>query len=336
MKKMWLWIRLGISVGLIVLLVFTIDFGDQRGTLARADVRFLFLAFFWAMCDRVLMAYKWNNLLRAKSIHIPLLNITGTYLTSTFLGVFLPATVGGDAIRAYAVSKEGHRAGDVISSIILERLLGTAALFIFVLASIILSISVFGQSFFEDIWNLFWLVLILLAALSGLIWISLSQRLVKRWVNWIRQRNERLVDNKIVGKLQEGYRSYLSYQDHRIELGVFLLLSIVENLFPILMNYSLSRAFQMDIPLLYFFILTPIVLVLVRLPISIDGIGIQEGTFVYFLTLINVPQSEALLLGIASHILAILSILPGGVLYGFSGLNLKSKPKEEPATQRQD
>ena len=336
MKKVWFWIRLAISVGLIVLLIFTIDFGDLRDTLARANAGFLLLAVFWAMCDRVLMAYKWNILLRAKSIHIPLLNVTGTYLTSTFLGVFLPATVGGDAIRAYAVSKEGHRSGDVISSIILERLLGTAALFIFVLASIILSISVFGQRFFDNIWSLFWLVLILLAALSGLIWISLSQRLMKRWTAWIRQRNEKLVENKIARKLLDGYRSYLSYQDHRFELGVFLMLSMIENLLPILMNYSLSRAFGMDIPLLYFFILTPIVLVLVRLPISIDGIGIQEGTFVYFLTLINVPRSEALLLGIASHILAILSILPGGILYGFSGLNLRSKSKEGPAAPQQD
>src|SRR3989337_2193518 len=113
MKKVWFWIRVAISVGLIVLLIFTIDFGDLRDTLARANAGFLLLAVFWAMCDRVLMAYKWNILLRAKSIHIPLLNVTGTYLTSTFLGVFLPATVGGDAIRAYAVSKEGHRSGDV-------------------------------------------------------------------------------------------------------------------------------------------------------------------------------------------------------------------------------
>jgi uncharacterized protein (TIRG00374 family) len=336
MKKLWIWIRLAVSAGLIAILVFTIDFSDLNETLRRADAGFLLLAVFWALCDRVMMAYKWNILLRVKSIQIPLLNITGTYLTSTFLGVFLPATVGGDAIRAYAVSKEGHRSGDVISSIILERLLGTAALFIFVLASIILSISVFGERFFDNIWHLFWLVLGLLAALSILIWISLSQRLVKRGVAWIRQRNEKLVENKIARKLQEGYSSYLSYRDDRLELGVFLVLSMIENFFPILMNYSLSLAFGMEIPLLYFFILTPIVLVLVRLPISIDGIGIQEGAFVYFLTLIAVPRSEALLLGVASHILAILSILPGGILYGISGLNLRDKSREEPAAPRQD
>lgn len=328
MKKNLFWIRVLLSSGLIIFLFYTVNMQDILSIAARSNPIYLLLALLIALGDRVLMAYKWNILLRAKCIRIPLLNITGTYLITTFLGLFLPATVGGDALRAYAVAKDGHKASDVVSSIIVERALGFIALFVFVLVSIVLSIFVFGQSFFTGIWNLFWLMLILLVGLSALIAISLNETFLHRLVLLLEKRQINIRNTKIVNKLGEVYRSYRSYKDNMTQIGAFFVLSSVENLFPLLWTYSLSLAFGIEVPLLYFFILIPIVLVLVRLPISLDGIGIQEGAFVYFLTLIGVTRPEALLLGAASHIIAVLSVLPGGVLYMFSGLSFHGKVSE--------
>ncbi|HSL85951.1 MAG TPA: lysylphosphatidylglycerol synthase transmembrane domain-containing protein, partial [Bacteroidales bacterium] len=154
MKKVWLWIRIIISLGLIAFLLYTVDFGDMSGSLAGSNSYYLLAALLVGFGDRFLMAYKWNILLQAKSIHIPLLRVTAIYLISSFLGLFLPATVGGDAIRAYAVSKGGQKGRDIVSSIVVERLFGILALLIFVLISITLSIFVFGQSFFASIWSL--------------------------------------------------------------------------------------------------------------------------------------------------------------------------------------
>ncbi|HWP91066.1 MAG TPA: lysylphosphatidylglycerol synthase transmembrane domain-containing protein [Thermodesulfobacteriota bacterium] len=320
--RKFLWLRIFLSVVLILFLLYTIDLGEIADIVSRCNFTYVLLAYFIALCDRVLMAYKWNILLKAKGIRIPLINITGTYLISTFLGLFLPATIGGDALRAYAVSKEGHSATNVISSIIIERALGFIALFIFVLISIVLSIFVFGQNFFEGIWKLFWLFLVLLVLSIFLIYFSFSESALNR-LGFLFRWFERIHKYRIVQKLKEVYISYRSFQDDRTTLSIFLLLSLVENLFPLLWTYSLSLAFNIEVPLLYFFILIPIVLVLVRLPISFDGIGIQEGAFVYFLALIGVAKSEGLLLGISSHIIAVMSVLPGAVLYCVSGVNFR-------------
>ena len=324
MKKAWTWIRILISVGLIAFLLFTVDFGDMTGSLARSNGYYLLAAFLVALGDRLIMAYKWSLLLKAKAIYIPLPRVTGTYWISSFLGLFLPATVGGDAIRAYAVSKGGQKGKDIVSSIVIERIFGILALLIFVLISIILSIFIFGQSFFDNIWNLFGIILLLSVFLCAFIYVSLNRSLLQKVYQFFEVRNPGLNSNKWMGKLRDIYQSYLAYQEHKQVLGVFLLLSFVENLFPIFWTYFLSLAFNISIPLLYIFILVPIVLVLVRLPISIDGIGIKEGAFVYFLSLIGIPTADALLLGIASHILAVISILPGGVLYGLNGLGVRT------------
>jgi glycosyltransferase 2 family protein len=323
MKKVWLWIRILISLGLIVFLLYTVDFGDMSGSLAGSNIYYLIAALLVAFGDRFLMAYKWNILLKAKSIHIPLLRVTAIYLISSFLGLFLPATVGGDAIRAYAVAKGGQKGRDIVSSIVVERLFGILALLIFVLISITLSIFVFGQSFFASIWSLFGVILLVFLFFSAFIYLSLNRSLLQRLYLLIAGRNTKINENKWVDKLKGIYQSYLAYQEHKKELGVFLLWSFLENLFPIFWTYFLALAFNIPVPLLYLFILEPIVLVLVRLPISIDGIGIKEGAFVYFLTLIGIPSSDALLLGIASHVLGVISILPGGVLYGLNGLGVR-------------
>jgi glycosyltransferase 2 family protein len=324
MKKAWTWIRIIISFGLIAFLLYTVDFGDMTGSLAGSNGYYLLAAFLVALGDRLIMAFKWNILLRAKNIHIPLPRITGTYWISSFLGLFLPATVGADAIRAYAVYKGGQKGRDIVSSIVIERIFGILALLIFVLMSIVLSIYVFGESFFASIWNLFGIILGVLVFLSFFIYISLNRSLLNKFYNLLEVRNPKISKNKWVGKLREIYQSYLAYQEHKQALGIFLFWSFVENLFPILWTYFLSLAFNIPVPLLYIFILVPIVLVLVRLPISIDGIGIKEGAFVYFLSLIGIPSSDALLLGIASHVLAIVSILPGGALYAFNGLGVRT------------
>lgn len=323
-KRIWLWARLLLSFGLITFLIFSVEIRNFSVLPINIAYKYFLGAIVIAIADRILMAYKWNILLKAKEINIPLINLTGIYLVSTFLGLFLPATVGGDAVRAYAVAKGGHKLMDAISSIIVERLFGMISLFIFVLISIFSSALVFKGSFFLDMWDLLILVLILLIILLFIIAISLFLPKFAN-ISVLKRPDNRIYENRYVSKLMEIYHSYLLFKDKRVELGLFLILSFLENLFPIFWNYFLSLALNINIPLIYLFILTPIVLVLVRLPISFDGIGIQEGAFVFFLSYIGIPKSEALLLGIASHIIAILSILPGGILYGISGLNSINK-----------
>ena len=320
MKRKMLWLRLILSGGLLLFLLSTVDLQQTITALQHSNGYFLLVALVVALVDRVLMAYKWNILLKAKGIRIPLLNLTATYIKTTFLGLFLPATVGGDALRAYAVSKQGVSGNDVVSSIVVERALGFIALFIFVLVSMILSIFVFGQTFFAGMWNLFWIFLLLLVVSTVGIIVSLNDKFLRRLLKVLEARNIHVQNYRLVAKLGEVYRSYTNYRHNRSQLGGFLVLSLLENLFPLVWTYFLSLAFNIEVPLLYFFILIPIVLVLVRLPISLDGFGIQEGTFVYFLGLIGVDGSQAFLLGFVSHLLAILSVLPGGLLYALGGL----------------
>ncbi len=325
MKAKHLLLRLLLSGGLIAFLFATADTGLVAQRLAGGQLLFLLVAYLVALLDRVLMAYKWGLLLRAKEIRIPLPELTATYLVATFLGLFLPATLGSDALRAYAVSRGGHQPSHVISSIIVERLAGLVALLLFALASILVSMWVLGQGFLANAWTLFAVMGVVLVALLAIFVVSLHEAVSRRLAAVVQSRlRPQAAPRRLLQKVHGVYGSYQSYRDKRAHLAAFLLLSLAENFLPVLWGYYLSLAFGIAVPLLYFFILTPIVLVLVRLPISLDGFGLQEGTFVYFLALVGVPPAEAFLLGLASHLLAIASLLPGAVLYWLNGLRLRS------------
>lgn len=323
MKRFSTLLRILLSGGLLVALFYFVDVGEMAQTIAQSNPYWVLLAYAIGIVDRVIMAYKWNLLLRAKNITIPLLNTTTTYLSSTFFGLFLPATVGGDAFRILFVKREGHDASDVTSSIVIERILGMIALMAFVMGSIVLSVLVLGERFFDDIWGLFWATTAFFVATLVILAATLNQRLVKLGASLLERFNRYPRLSKVNDLLRKIYRSYATYRNAKGTLALFLGLSFVENIFPIMWTYLLALAFNIEVPLFYFFILVPIALILRRLPISIDGTGLHEGAFVYFLSLIGVATEQGLLLGIATHALAVALVLPGGLFYMFGGVKAR-------------
>ena len=323
------------SIGLIVLLFVTLDSDEIVEIGSRASIPMLIAAALVAFGDRVLMAYKWNILLKAKGIDVSIVSITGIYVTSTFLGIFLPATVGADTVRGVAVARRGHSGSDVISSILVERIVGLVALLVFVIIGFFLSVWLIGQEFLDNIWSVVALVAFVLAFVGGLVFISLKRSLLRGAFLLVVNRKAGFREHKIVKKGAEIYESYRDYQGKPAALVAFLLLSFLENMFPIMWTYFLAQAFGIDIPFPFLFVLVPIILVLVRIPISLDGFGVQEGGFVYILSLIGIAGSEAFLLGASSHLLAIASVLPGGIIYAFGGLSLRDKNESvEKQTER--
>ncbi len=320
MKKLFFWFRILLSVSLMALLIYSVDSIGVTDISYGNQLWFILPAFCLGVGDRILMAYKWNILLKVKNIYISLKELTVTYLIAMFFGLFLPATVGADAVRAYAVAKGGHKTSDVISSIVVERVLGLAALLFFAMASIALCIIVFEETFAVTVWPLLWTVIVILAVFLILVPLSVNRSVFLYLSRPFKIISKYRAVQTLKEKIGTVYHSYIEYRKHLKEVSVFFLLSLLENMFPILWSYCLALALGIEISFLYFFMFIPLVLILRRIPISIDGIGVHQGAFVYFLSFVGIPNSQSLLLGIVTHLLTIIVILPGGLFYAYGGL----------------
>src|SRR5688572_29294857 len=102
-------VRVVIAVSLTVLLLWQSDPRAVWQAARGADWRFIVLACALVALDRVLMAYRWWTLLVPldHSGRPPVGTVMRIFFESTFVGTFLPASVGGDAVRAYGLSKKG-------------------------------------------------------------------------------------------------------------------------------------------------------------------------------------------------------------------------------------
>ena len=83
--------------------------------------------------DRTLMAWRWLWLLvpfapavadDGSRPRVGLGAILHVFFVSTFVGTFLPASVGGDAVRAAALARLGVPMADAVASVFMDRVLG--------------------------------------------------------------------------------------------------------------------------------------------------------------------------------------------------------------------
>jgi uncharacterized membrane protein YbhN (UPF0104 family) len=78
----------------------------------------------------------------------------------------------------------------------------------------------------------------------------------------------------------------------------------------------------------YYFSFVPIIIFLIRLPLSFDGFGIHEGGYVYFLSLVKVDPSIAFSVGAINHLMFIIVLLPGCIFYILNKKQVESISKE--------
>jgi uncharacterized protein (TIRG00374 family) len=303
---------------LLGVVLYVVDYREVLHIVASSKPWYLLAFAVVFYMDRALMAYKWRPLLWVVNVAVNYLVLLQLSFVAPLIGTVLPATVGGDAFRVYRVTKLGFSARDVISSIIMERLIGLAALLLLVGISVGLALYLFDGSL-AYIGAPGWLLLALVALTVPIflvVWIlrtSWAKRVFCKFsrytvINWLWELYIRL-----------GYFRH----HHRIIIFVFGL-TFLEQLIPIAGDYILIKALHIDVSFIVVVAIVPIIVLTSRLPISFEGIGLQEGLYIGLLSLVGVTPSEALVLSSANRIMGILCMLPWGAHYLFS--NRKTSP----------
>src|SRR5659263_31465 len=92
-KNLFLLLRIVFSWGILYIIFRKLDTNQLKNLFPNIVFPFLTLSFLFVLLDRVLMTYRWQILLKAKSTIIPFFEILRIYFVSSFLGIFLPSSV---------------------------------------------------------------------------------------------------------------------------------------------------------------------------------------------------------------------------------------------------
>jgi uncharacterized protein (TIRG00374 family) len=280
-------------------------FEEVGGLLRRIDPRYVLLILLVNTADRALMTFKWVWLLRSRGVHLPLLHGMRIYCSSMVWGMFLPATMGADVIRALNTSGIGRNSHEVVASIVIERMFGALASLLFGLLSLILLSSVTSvDPRFDSVW---WFGSAALLGGALVLVASFTQRAFDLLHN---QLLSRFREKLIMQKLRLFHATYRAYQENKGSLATFFGLTLVEQLGPIFHMWLVARGLGVDVGILYMAGSVPLAMLISRIPISIGGLGVFDGVFTLLLSLSGVQVAEAVGICLVGRILETASWLP--------------------------
>jgi hypothetical protein len=300
-------LRLLAAVALTALMLWWAGPIDVLRAVRAARWPWITAALLLVVLDRALMAYRWVALLGAipAPARPPLRSILRVFFVSTFLGTFLPGSIGGDAVRTYALNRLDVPAADAFASVFLDRLLGVVSLLVLAILGLALSRELARDP----------AVLVSLlataaacATASALIFsrhAPAAGGAVAALLPWARART---TTTAVVGGLQR-------YAPERRILALVLAGSIAVQVLRVLQAYCLGLSLGIPLPPGAYFAVVPVILLVMLLPISVNGLGTSQVAFVALFGRAGVPEGTAFALSVLFLALGAVGNLPGGVLY---------------------
>jgi uncharacterized protein (TIRG00374 family) len=320
------WLRVLVTLGLCAaLLVFVVDVRVVAETLARCDPTWGVIALAALTADRLLMSYKWGLLLAIRGYRIGILKQLMVYCSAMMWGLALPSTVGADGIRVVLVRRFGVRVDDTLATILVERGIGfVSALFTALLGVLILRTQIELSPAFDSLLALGGLAL---AAAIGILAFSFSTRALD-WM--LRLLPRRFAHGRIAQLFTRLHAAYRSLAVDRGGLMLFGTLTFLEQVLMVACYGLTAVALDVEFNAMFLFAAVPLAILISRLPISIDGIGVYEGIFIGIMTLGGVRPEDSLAVSLAMRALQIVAWLPWWLMMAVETKNLR--PPEEAAS----
>jgi glycosyltransferase 2 family protein len=257
------------------------------------------------------MALRWKWLLDAKAIHDRFGWLTRAYFVSYAASQVLPTAVGGDAARIYETARRHPgNTGTIAGSVILERAIGGAATLL--LAAVGLALAV-GE---YDIDVYLWVEAIFVVGTiaAGVLVFSRSVRARLRWLAPVLRR---LRVERPARALYEGMHGYRSHV--RVLLAVFVL-TIGIQIVRILSIWLCGESIGIELSPRPYFVLGPLLFLVMLVPFTINGLAVREAFFVSFLTRLDVSADAAAATGFLFFATTVSLALPGAAIIAWEAV----------------
>ena len=106
-----------------------------------------------------------------------------------------------------------------------------------------------------------------------------------------------------------------AYADHHGALAKVLAESILVQIFRVIQAWCLGQALGLTLPLATYFAFIPLIVFIMQIPITPNGIGTTQFAFDRFLVPQGAPAPQVFALSVLFLGLGVLGSLPGGLLY---------------------
>lgn len=305
------------AVGLILMvaLLWYVNPAEVIRLVAEADPLFLAVAVFSVVADRFLMAYKWNLLVRAKGINLSMARAFKITMVSAFFGLFMPMAVGADIFKAYYASAGQRYGARIAATVLLEKILGMVGIGAAAVVGVLIMSFELKSSFFTGAGAIGIAGFFILS--SFVVW-GLLQRRGLAFVIYLLRRLK-WQHTKLARLTLRCQSALVSFRRRKGLLVVFTVLTVFELWIYSITTYFSALALGLDLQPLIFLGIIPACRMLIKLPVSIDAVGIQEGLYVFFFAMVGVTAAQSLTMSVLVRIATYVALGSGGIVYVIEG-----------------
>ena len=252
---------------------------------------------------QLILVARWRFLLSSLGVAITFGEAFLAFFSGLFFNLFFPSFVAGDVFRGFSIS---YRYGDVkkvASSILMDRFSGAIAL-----ALVSLIAFIFGRT--------------ILRAKEVIVPLSILCAIIGICSLIIFSKSLFLFLIKIVKKRSGLRKKLISFHNQlyffRKKPSIFfksLLFSFPIQILTPFGFFVVSKAFGVQLGVVNFLIVIPIIMAIAMIPITIAGAGTREASVIYFFSLVGLDRSISFGISLVNLVFMVGISIIGGILY---------------------
>jgi glycosyltransferase 2 family protein len=305
----------------VAYLIWKVDLKQTWEILSNASLAWFLLAVAIMAGTVWPMAWRWKRLLLAQGIRDRLLWLVRAYFVAYTAGQILPTSIGGDAMRIFETSRRhpGHT-GPVAGTVLLERALGGAATVTLAAVGFALAVGQYDVGAYLWIEGAFVIGTVVLGVL-------LFSKRARRPLSWFVPLLRRM---RIERPLRSVYEAIHAYRSRPRLLGWVFALTVAVQAVRVLAIWAAARAVGVDLSPRIYYVMGPLLFLVLLVPFTINGIAVRESFFVSFLGGLGVSPDRAFATGFIFFVVTITISIPGALILGYENVRRRA-PRANPA-----
>lgn len=292
-----------------------IDFPVLLNQLTAIDLKYYVASLLIVTLVIIYLTRRWDSLLLARNNKVPFNRLVSINFIGCFFNLFMPSSFGGDVARAAYLKKSNVNWKNSASSVFLDRFLGLLSLLF--LAFFSLMIKIFAEKEDNSVAGMYMIIGVTTVFLGWLLIVNLH-RIIRKLFS---------VKNEFLQKYLTKYEAFseslniLTYRRKVIIAG--FLISVSGNIMTITAVHFIMLSMGLKIGILPMLIVFPLVTLVTMIPVSIGGIGIREGAFVFFLSGYSVSPVDSVAVSVLYYSTIVFLGIIGGIIFSLSKYSLE-------------
>lgn len=293
------------TIFLFVLLINQVDFSEKDDLLIQISPIWMVLAILMNIFALLTIVWRWKVIINGMGVHKSFLDLFYINLVSTFFGMFLPSSVGGDVSKMIMVAENTLNREAAASSVLIDRMIGM------IITTVIGIVSLFFLSSLRDNRIIMGSLVVTLLIISFFIFLILNRRAFEKMISFI----PLSIRKRFGGSISKIDQSIARLQGDPKILILASIISMLRQIAICVSFFCAGKSFGINAEMAVYFVVIPIVMAVIVLPISINGLGLQDNTMIFLLGMAGIGSVEALFLSIFMHITRNITGIIGGILF---------------------